>query len=40
LFLLVFSSIAQRAVPARKVRGAVNALLILCFSHIAGAGDV
>ena len=38
-FCLCFSSIAQRAAPARKVRGAVNALPILCFSHIAGAGD-
>jgi hypothetical protein len=36
---LCFSSIAQRAAPARKVRGAVNALPILCFPHIAGAGD-
>ncbi|MFT0860226.1 hypothetical protein [Ancylobacter sp. G4_0304] len=38
-FCLCFSLIAQRAAPARKVRGAVNALPILCFSHIAGAGD-
>lgn len=38
-FCLCFSSIAQRAAPVRKVRGAVNALLFLSFSHIAGAGD-
>jgi hypothetical protein len=38
-FCLCFSSIAQRAAPARKVRGTVNALPIPCFSHIAGAGD-
>ena len=38
-FCLCFSSIAQCAAPARKVRDAVNALPILCFSHIAGAGD-
>ncbi len=38
-FCLCFSSIAQGAALARKVRGAVNALPILCFSHIAGAGD-
>lgn len=38
-FCLCFSSIAQSAAPARKVRGAVNALPILGFSHIAGAGD-
>ena len=38
-FCLAFSLIRQRAAPARKVRGAVNALPILCFSHIAGAAD-
>ena len=38
-FCLCFSSIAQCVAPARKVRGAVNALPVLCFSHIAGAGD-
>ena len=38
-FCWAFSLIAQRAAPVRKVRGAVNALPILCFSHIAGAGD-
>jgi len=38
-FCMCFSSIAQRAAPARKVCGAVNALAILCFSHIAGAAD-
>ena len=38
-FCWAFSLIRQCAAPARKVRGAVNALLILCFSHIAGAGD-
>jgi len=39
LFLHVFSSIAQRAAPARKVCGAINVLTILRFSHIAGAAD-
>ena len=38
-FCMCFSSIAQRAAPARKVCGAVNALPILYFSHIAGADD-
>ncbi len=37
-FCIGFSLIRQCAAPVRKVRGAVNALPILCFSHIAGAG--
>ena len=35
----VFSLIRQCAAPARKVRGAVNALPVLWFSHIARAGN-
>jgi len=37
-FCWVFSLIRQCAAPTRKVRGAVNALTTLCFSHVAGAG--
>jgi hypothetical protein len=33
------SLIRQRAAPARNVRGVLNTLSILCFPHIAGAGD-
>jgi hypothetical protein len=33
------SLIRQRAASARNVRGALNTLPILCFPHIAGAGN-
>lgn len=38
-FCWAFSLIRQCAARARNVRGAVNALPILSFPHIAGAGD-